>query len=389
MEILFLCQRVPHPPDRGDRITTSRVLAMLRGLGRVRVGCFLERERDRAGVAWLEGEGVETAASPLPSRLVALPWLLTKRPLTLPCFRSRRLARRVEGWRREGLDLVFCYSSSMGQYALGPAWTGVRRVMQFAELDSDKWRQLGASSPFPLSWIYRREARRLLPFEGELARVFDLSLVVSRAERELFRRAIPEADPLVVENGVDTETFAPAPDPPREEAVVFTGVMSYQPNVKGVLRFVRECWPRVRRARPAARLFVVGSDPVKRIQKLDGREGITVTGRVPRTQLWFDRATAAVAPLWIARGIQNKVLEAMSMGLPVVATPAAFAGIDAEPGRHLLVAEEPAAFADRVVDLLADREGAARLGAAARRRVEERYDWAKLLAPLRRRLAGG
>ena len=386
MEILLLCQRVPHPPDRGDRITTSHVLGMLRELGRVRVGCFLERERDREGAARLAGEGVETAAFPLPGRLAALPWLLTGRPLTLPCFHSRRLARRVEAWRREGLDLVFCYSSSMGQYVLGPEWAGVRRVMQFAELDSDKWRQLGDSAPFPLAWVYRREARRLLPFERELARAFDLSLVVSPVEGELFRRAIPGVDPLVVENGVDTEAFAPAPDPPREEAVVFTGVMSYRPNVLGVLRFVRECWPRVRAARPGARFLVVGSEPAAAIRALDGRQGITVTGRVPRTQPWFDRAAAAVAPLWVARGIQNKVLEAMSMGLPVVATPAAFAGIDAEPGRHLLVAEEPEAFAGRVAGLLADREGAARLGAAARQRVVERYSWDRVLAPLRRRL---
>ena len=383
MEILFLCQRVPYPPDRGDRITTHHVLRMLLGMGRVRVGCFLETPRDRQALEALEKMGARTAAFPLHPRLkklLTLTWLPTKIPLTLPYFHSAGLEAQVDRWTAEGLDLAFAYSSSMGQYLLGRSIPF--KVMQFAELDSDKWLQLSRKSSFPRSWIYRREADLLLRFERSLARAVDLSLVVSPLERDLFRERIPGVEPLVVENGVDSDYFRPSPNPSREEAVLFTGVMNYPPNVQGVLRFARQVWPQVRRARPQARFFVVGSEPVRAVRALHGKEGIHVTGRVPDTRPWFDRSRAAVAPLWVARGIQNKVLEAMAMALPVVATPAAFGGIDAEPGRHLLVAEEPDRFARLVVRLLARPEEAARIGAAAREQVRRRYSWEHILGGL-------
>ncbi len=385
MEILFLCQRVPYPPDRGDRITTYHVLGMLKRMGRVRVGCFLESPRDREGAAALEREGVQVAAFPLHpalKKLLTLAWVPTKIPLTLPYFHSGGLEEQVRRWVEEGLDLGFAYSSSMGQYLLGrPIPT---KVVQFAELDSDKWLQLSRETAFPRSWIFEREARLLLEFERGLARAADLSLVVSPLERDLFRERIPGVDPLVVENGVDWEYFKPDPSVRPGEGVIFTGVMNYDPNVQGVLRFAREVWPLVRKERPGARFFVVGSDPVRAVRALHGKDGITVTGRVPDTRPWFGKARVAVAPLWVARGIQNKVLEAMAMGLPVVATPAAFGGIDALPGTHLLVEEEPLPFARAVAGLLGDPSRAAALGRAARERVVERYSWEGILAGLER-----
>ena len=387
MEILFLCQRVPFPPDRGDRITTYHVLRMLLGMGRVRVGCFLENPRDQKGVDALEAMGVQVAAHPLHPRLkklLSLAWLPTKIPLTLPYFHSGGLEDQVRRWTGEGIDLAFAYSSSMGQYFLGKSIPF--KVMQFAELDSDKWLQLSRESHFPWSWVFRREADLLLRFEKSLARAVDLSLVVSPLEKALFRERIPGVEPVVVENGVDSEFFRPRAEGPREEAVIFTGVMNYDPNVQGVLRFAREVWPQVRKARPGATFYVVGSEPVRSVRALHGKEGIHVTGRVPDTRPWFDRARTAVAPLWVARGIQNKVLEAMAMALPVVATPAAFGGIEAEPGNHLLLAEEPADFARAVVGLLEDREWAEKVGSAARALVKERYSWKNILEGLERLL---
>ncbi len=383
VEILFLCQRVPFPPDRGDRITTYHVLKMLRGMGRVRVGCFLESPRDREGVKSLEEMDVEVEAVPLHPRLkrvLSLAWLPTRIPLTLPYFHSGRLEEAVRRWCAQGLDLGFAYSSSMGQYLLGRPIP--LKVMQFAELDSDKWRQLSRETTFPRSWIFKREAELLERFERSLARAVDLSLVVSPLEKALFQERIPGVEPLIVENGVDAEYFHPETGSPREEAVIFTGVMNYDPNVQGVLRFARQVWPLVRKTRPKARFFVVGSDPVRSIQALHGKEGIHVTGRVPDTRPWFDRARVAAAPLWVARGIQNKVLEAMAMALPVVATPAAFGGIDARPGEHLLLAEEPGDFARAVVELLENPEKAASMGRAARAWVKERYSWKNILAGL-------
>ncbi len=382
-----MCQRVPYPPDRGDRITTYHVLKMLRGMGRVRVGCFLESPRDLEGVRTLEEMGVRVEALPLRPRLkriLSLAWLPTRIPLTLPYFHSGRLQEAVRRWSSQGLDLAFAYSSSMGQYLLGrPTPLPIPlKVMQFAELDSDKWLQLSKETPFPYSWIYKREAELLGRFERSLARAVDLSLVVSPLEKALFQERIPGVEPRIVENGVDSDYFRPGPRSPREEAVIFTGVMNYDPNVQGVLRFARRVWPLVRKARPEARFYVVGSDPVRSIQALHGKEGIHVTGRVPDTRPWFDRARVAVAPLWVARGIQNKVLEAMAMALPVVATPAAFGGIDARPGEHLLLAEEPGDFARAVREILENPQEAESMGNAARAWVKERYSWKRILKGL-------
>ncbi len=383
-----MCQRVPFPPDRGDRITTFNVLKKLKEMGRLRVACFLESPRDRAGVDALRGMGIQVEAADLHPRLkklLSLAWLPTRIPLTLPYFHSDRLEERVRRWSEEGLDLAFAYSSSMGQYLLGKPIP--LKVMQFAELDSDKWLQLSRESSFPWSWIYRREAKLLLSFEKSLARAMDLSLLVSPLEKKLFQERIPGVEPLVVENGVDSEYFQPRRgEEPREKAVIFTGVMNYAPNVRGVLRFSREVWPRVREAHPEALFYVVGSDPSRPIQALHGRDGIHVTGRVPDTRPWFERARVAVAPLWVARGIQNKVLEAMAMALPVVSTPAAFGGIDARPGEHLLLAEDPADFAQAVITLLEDPEKASAMGRAARARVLERYSWKHILDGLERLL---
>jgi sugar transferase (PEP-CTERM/EpsH1 system associated) len=266
--------------------------------------------------------------------------LCTGEPLTLPVFRGRALQAAVDRWLADDPPhLTWVYSSSMAQYVLGRA--GGRKVMQFAELDSDKFRQYARQSDPLRGWLLAREARRLLAFERAVARDFDRSFVVSDVELELFTARIPEVVPLVLPNGVDVEQFASAGDHGRApHALIFTGVMDYEPNVDGVRWFVAECWPTLRARYPDAQLWIVGSRPTAAVRALARQPGITVTGRVPATPPWFDRASIAIAPLRLARGVQNKVLEALSMGLPVVATPQAAQGLGDVPATAVRTAAD-------------------------------------------------
>ncbi|HLU40091.1 MAG TPA: TIGR03087 family PEP-CTERM/XrtA system glycosyltransferase [Planctomycetota bacterium] len=387
MRVLFLAQRVPYPPDRGDRITTHHFLRHLLARGaRVRVGCFAEDAVDLDAAAVLRRD-VEAVCAPRVSRRVrrftSLRGLLRGQPLTLPFFAHRGLARTLAEWtRRDPPDLVWVYSSGMAQFALALPPAPVR-LMQFAELDSDKWRQFAERSRGIARAIYAREARLLLEFERTVARAFTISTVVSEVERDLFRAHIPDVDPLVLPNGVDVDRFRPGDDARREpHAAIFTGVMDYEPNVDGITWFVVHAWPKVRARVPDARLFVVGSRPVAAVRALHGKDGVEVTGRVPEVPPWLDRAAVAVAPLRLARGVQNKVLEAMSAGLPVVATPAAAQGLGAASAGHdgLLVADDADAIARHVGDLMLDPAQARRRGAAAAAFVRAAFRWEHMFA---------
>ncbi len=273
----------------------------------------------------------------------------------------------------------------MGWYFLQPgiADTPPPKITHFAELDSDKWDQYSRNSGVLGSWIYGREARSLLRFERELAEAMDLNLVVSPIEKALFEKQIPGPRVEVLPNGVDLETFRPGPLEEREEGtLIFTGVMDYHPNVDGVKAFTEEVYGRILKQRTDSRLIVLGSHPTPAIQRLGTQPEIEVTGFVEDTRPWFRRASIAVVPLRIARGIQNKVLEAMAMGLPVVCTKKAFDGIDARPGEELCVVDGIPEMEAPILRLMADAKERERMGKAARRAMEERYDWAKIFARL-------
>lgn len=386
MNILFLTQRVPYPPDRGDRIATYHYLQHFWARGdRVRIGC-LSAEEDREALAYLGERAVAVCAPKIDERrnkILALRGLLTGKPLTLPFFANRQLAAQVREWVREDPpDVVIVYSSSMAQYAVDIP--DAIRVMYFAELDSDKWRQYAARrGPGPGRWIYGREARLLLEFEREIARTFDASAVVSEVEKDLFLEYIPEVTPHVIPNGVDVEHFSSAGDDRRElHTIVFTGVMDYEPNVDGVLWFAAEVWPELKAKFPLARFLVVGNRPTPAIRALEEVDGITVTGWVESTTPYFDESAVCVAPLRIARGLQNKVLEAMSMGLPVVATTPAAQGLGVVPADTLVVEDSARAIADAISALFESPESARAIGARAAAFVRDHFHWSNTYAKL-------
>jgi sugar transferase (PEP-CTERM/EpsH1 system associated) len=258
-------------------------------------------------------------------------------------------------------------------------------VMDFVDMDSAKFGDYSGAGP--LRWVHAREARTLSQFERETAARADVSLFVSEAEAALFRASAPEAKVRAVSNGIDLDFYDPQADFPRLEPsagplIVFTGQMDYRPNVEAVAAFAEQTLPIVRVGAPGARFAIVGRNPAPAVRRLAEREGVIVTGAVPDVRSWLAAADMVVAPLRIARGIQNKVLEAMAMARPVVASPAAFEGIEAEPGRDLLVADGPREEASAILRLIEDQARAQAIGEAARLRVETGYRWEARLAPL-------
>ncbi len=382
MRILFLSQRVPYPPNRGDKITTWRLVERMRRTHEVRCVAFAHGAQDVEGAHELERMGLSIRTVPYVdtrAKLCALPLLLTNKALTLGVYGSRALQRIVDEEIARA-DMAYAYSSSMGAFLEPHA--SKPRVMHFGELDSDKWRQYAEKSSFPMSWIYAREQRTLLAFESRIARSFTENVVCTPLEQQIFRQQIPGASCAVLRNGVDLAQFHPRENAPQPDEIVFTGVMNYHPNAEGCLWFVREILPLVRARRPGVRFTIVGAWPTREVERLAEVPGVTVTGFVPDTRDYLRRACLAVAPLRIARGIQNKVLEAMAMGLPLVGTTCATQGVEGEAGRDYRVEDDPQRFAEAVLALLDSPAEARALGQRARRFVEAHYDWEVVFRPL-------
>lgn len=379
MKILFLSQRVPYPPVRGDKIATWKLIERMRRDHEVRILAFAHDDADRAAARELEGMGYAIRAFPHDRRraqVLSLPLLLTRKPLTLGVYGSRALQREVDR-TIGGFDLAYAFSSSMGAFVLPHG--GLPRVAHFADLDSDKWKQYAESTPPPMRQVYRREWRTLLAFETRLAAACDQNVFCTQLEERLFREQIPGRPSSVLRMGVELDHFTPRPELAEPGHVMFCGVMDYLPNVDACTWFAREILPMVRRQVPDARFTIVGAHPAPQVRKLAELEGVEVTGFVDDTRTWLHRAAVSVAPLRIARGIQNKVLEAMGMGLPIVGTSSATQGVAAREGTDYLVADTAEEIAEDVCGLLRDRERARELGSSARAFVEEHYDWERIM----------
>jgi sugar transferase (PEP-CTERM/EpsH1 system associated) len=377
MDLLFLAHRAPFPPDRGDKIRSYHVLRYLSRRARVHLVAFGEGEADfdvppdlaerLASVAIVRRSKSQAVA--------ALEALARGLPVSLTAFASaamRDAAARVRA------DAVYCFSGQMAQYL--PA--GVPAVMDFVDVDSAKFAGFATGGSPPLRWMMRREARLLGAFERRVAADVRASVFVSAAEAALFRAGGASGRITVVENGIDAAAFDPAgvaPKPAGAPLIVFTGQMDYRPNSEAVTWFAAEVLPRLRATHPAVRFAIVGRAPTPAVQAL-ASDGVTVTGAVDDVRPWLAAAAVCVAPLKLARGIQNKVLEAMAMARPVVASIAAAEGIDHAGTLH--VADDAADHAARIRALLDDPQAAAALGAGARARVLARYDWDARLAPL-------
>ena len=391
--LLYLVHRLPYPPNKGDKVRSYHLLRHLCAHHRVFLGTFVDDPEDAAHVDTLRQWCADVHAvrlNPLAARVRSLAGLLTGQALTLPYYDSGDLREWVERTcRTQTIDAALIFSSAMAQYVDAGR---LPTLVDFVDVDSAKWSQYAQARPWPLSWLFRREGDRLLAFERSVAGAARRSFFVTENEAALFRQLAPEcAGPVdAVGNGVDTEFFAPSsalasPYPADEKAVVFTGAMDYWPNVDAVTWFAAEVLPRLRQASPQLRFWIVGRSPTPEVRQLAG-EGVTVTGTVADVRPYLMHAALVVAPLRVARGIQNKVLEAMAMARPVITSSACAGAIDAEIGRELLVADSADDYANAISGLLGDAPTANAIGAAARRRVVDRYGWSAQLSGIDRHL---
>lgn len=389
-DILFLAHRIPYPPDRGDKIRSFNLLNRASRLARVHLACFADDARDsdhlpalrealggRLGRAHVEVRRQEKA-------LGAARAIVRNSPVSLALFDSPGLRRFVGEMLGNGtVETVFGFSGQMAQFV--PQGLKQRFVMDLGDIDSDKFAQYAETSRGPMRWIYRREAEKLFSFERATAIRADVTTFVSEAEADLFRKMTGLGSIEAISNGIDLEYFDPEAkfrrltQSERGEGplLLFTGQMDYAPNVDAVRWFADEILPAV----PKARFVIAGRNPATSVLKLAGQR-VQVTGAVDDMRSWISAADLVVAPLRIARGIQNKVLEAMAMAKPVVATRAAFEGIEAVPARDLIVADEARALASEIARLLSSPEDALSVGQAARRQMIEHYSWDQRLSRL-------
>lgn len=394
MQLLFLTHRIPYPPNKGDKIRSYNILEYLTHRHDVYLGTLIDDHSDVRFGSEIQDRVREFVFRPIHSRLKkvgALVSLLRRAPFSVAYFYSRRLQKDIDDLiRRVDFDVVLCFSSPMAEYLFrSEHWDGKLKravlVMDLIDVDSYKWRQYAQRSVGWKRWMYVYEARHLAYYEERIARAFDHLLVVSEQEKEIFRSQVASAEIIVMTNGVDLQFFSPMKrkSPSNESAtIVFTGVMDYWPNVEGVTWFAEVIFPTIRKAVSNAVFYIVGSRPTAEVHRLEQLPGVRVTGFVDDVRDYLSVADVCVVPLRIARGIQNKVLEAMAMGRAVVGTPEALEGIRAVSGQDLMPANNAAIFADTVIELLKNRAKADAMGKSARSCVEHFYSWENNLGVL-------
>ncbi len=392
--LLFLAQRIPYPPNKGDKLRSFAVLRHLSQFWDIHLGCFIDDPDDWRHVEALRSYCADLRCVGLNKRwatLRSMRGLLAGQALSEPYFHDSALARWVGATLRDVQpSAAFLYSSVMAQYLPPIRDTPAPRVvMDFVDVDSDKWSQYSRAQPWPMSWLYARESRRLLTYDRAVAARADASVFVSPAEAALFQRLAPEAAPKIhaISNGVDFDQFtpdatnAPSPDPfpPGSRRIVFTGAMDYWPNIDAVIWFAEAMLPAIQAVLPQAVFCIVGGNPSPAVVALARWPGVIVTGRVPDIRPYLTHAEAVVAPLRVARGIQNKVLEGMAMAKIVITTAQGLEGIDAVAGRDLLMADDAPAFIAATIRALTDA-ALSPMGAAARRQAIAAYRWDDKLA---------
>jgi sugar transferase (PEP-CTERM/EpsH1 system associated) len=412
LNVLYIAHRIPYPPNKGDKIRSFNEIRRLSERHNLYLAFLVDEPGDLEHLGELRkycvGMDYEVIR-PLRQKLKSLPYLFTGLPLSVPYFYSKRLQaaidRRIEA---SSIEAVVTFSSPMAEYiykssVLASAGRRVRLVMDFVDVDSDKWRMYAEKSAFPASVIWRREWKTLMDYEKRIGGTFDVSVFVSEKEAELFRSFCPEANIEAIANGVDAASYAAVRrarmQQPHEalksngaEAangpiVLFMGAMDYFPNEDAILYFHKGIWPRIKAAVPGVSFYVVGSNPSKRLRALSQEDpSVLVTGYVPDTRPYLEKTDVFVAPLRIARGVQNKVLEAMASGVPVVARPEAVQGLKGYEG-CIEVRGDEEGFASSVIDLIKRPERRRELAASSERFITLNHSWERNLGRLEAVLA--
>ncbi len=383
-ELLFLAHRIPYPPNKGDKIRSYHLLNELRKEYKIHLATFIDDKEDlqyKEHVASLCESFCAIEIDPFISKIKSLKGFVTADALSIPYYESKELSDYVEKVIATGVDKALVFSSAMAQFVSSTRFD-LKMVVDFVDIDSDKWRQYSSSKKWPASWLYKREYKKLFEWEKMVAQQADHSLFVTEKESALFRELVPTVAEKVhsIDNGVDYDFFtsnSAAENPYLEQSpkIVFTGAMDYWANVDAVVWFVEEVLPLVQQKIPDLEFFIVGSKPTAKVSALSNVAGVTVTGRVEDVRPYIQYSNLSVAPLRIARGVQNKVLEAMSMGKAVVATSQAMEGIKDIEQFSELTLDDAKAYADKVAELLQDDAKAKSWGDKGREMILKNYNW--------------
>jgi len=382
--LLYLVHRIPYPPNKGDKIRSFHWLKGLSESYDIYLGAFVDDENDWQYVDQLNvycaGVHIEKL-TPKTAKIKSLKGLLTGEPLTIPYYANQGMQRWVdEIVEKEKINEMLVFSSSMAQYVDSEMFSNCHRVIDFVDMDSDKWMQYAEKKRWPMSWVYRREARTLFNYEKKIAKKVDKNLFVSSKEAELFSSKIKDTAIQVdyVNNGVDTAYFSSSegflnPYGKGEKIIVFTGAMDYWANVDAVQWFAEEVFPALKNKIEHLRFIIVGSKPTREVLDLQLIDGVKITGFVEDIRPYVMYADVAVAPMRIARGIQNKVLEAMSMEKIVVVSPQGLEGINAQPDKDLMLSTLKQDWVEQVTNAIIQPN--LKMGHSARACVMNHYSW--------------
>jgi sugar transferase (PEP-CTERM/EpsH1 system associated) len=385
VRILFLCHRVPFPPNKGDKIRAFNQLRAMSAHNTVDLFTLADQVEDmNHRDALLEYCETVTISRIVPwtAKLRALRYLATTQPLTVPYFFSSELQKKVrEALATHSYDRIYIYCSAMAQYVEVPEAKDIPVVIDLVDVDSDKWKQYAGYASFPHSVVYRREAKSLSAYERKICEQAAAVVVTTDREALLVREISPSANVHAIPNGVDCDFFDPdsMPEKQRDSTICFTGDMSYYPNEQAVVFFAEDVLPLIRREIPGAKFIIVGRQPTKNVLRLQVIEGVEVTGFVPDVRTHLARSQVSVAPFSIAAGIQNKVLEAMAYCLPVVATSRIALSMPATVAEVISFGDTASELASKIVELLRDPEKRRQIGVEGRKRVRVAYDWASSL----------
>lgn len=384
MKILFLAHRLPYPPNKGDKIRSFHMLKYLAKSHQVSLACPIDADEDVQFVPEIQ-QYCETIdwvrVNTKKKKILSVKALFSNKPLSVECFYSRKLQLKIDQRLNETkFDVIYAFSSQMAAYVQDA--NNSKRIMDFVDIDSYKWRQYSNFVKNPISkLIYRWESKKLACYEKEIAQKFNASIFVSDAEAQKFKNTIHNDDNVfAVHNGVDYDYFNPNGRMVQKNKfpiILFTGAMDYYPNIDAVTWFVKEIFPTIKTAIPDVKFYIVGNKPNEKVKKLHDNENIIVTGFVEDVRDYFNMADVFVAPFRIACGVQNKILEALAMSVPAVASPIGAEGIKNDNPIH--VAAEPNDFTSQVIGFLKDRN---KNNDRLRRWVMNNYSWERNLTTL-------
>ncbi|WAJ70707.1 TIGR03087 family PEP-CTERM/XrtA system glycosyltransferase [Catenovulum adriaticum] len=392
--LLFLCHRIPFPPNKGDKIRSFNILKYLSQSYDIYLGAFVDDENDWQYLDALKPYCKSSCILPLPKKRATIKGctaFLTGNPITIPYYADWQMKAWVEQVVASHIELskAFIYSSSMAQYLERPGYNFLTKVIDFVDVDSDKWRQYAQGKRGIMRWVYHREYKRLAQYENDICAHFQASIFVSQDEAEHFKQRQSEANANkvhAIQNGVDSEYFNTnasgiKPLITSEPSICFTGAMDYWANVDAVVWFCEAVWPELKKQIPQLTFNIVGGNPTEKVKALSRLEGVNVTGRVEDVRPYIKAATLVVAPMRIARGIQNKVLEAMAMSKTVVMTSMAAEGIQLPFIQKQYIQDDEQETIKVIKTLFSDQESLDKVGSANLEIIQSHYQWQAVLKP--------